>query len=126
MRFIKLLIGTLCTAIRVATSACRHFLVETGAAEDCPSGPVSFGQEMALLLRTNCGLPGCYVLSSPAKGLFVDANDNFDYQVVKGEVDNGSFNNGVVVQKDLPPIGNLLDSELNRMAEWLTAGAPNN
>lgn len=111
------------------TVGCEHdpeeMTVETGST--CPTGTVSFASEIAPIIKTNCGVPGCHVPGGNGNGAFVSGpNAEVDYAVVKSKVDGSSFNNRVLVQKDMPQGGSLTECELNRITEWLNAGAPNN
>lgn len=45
---------------------------------------------------------------------------------LKVVVDNGKFNNRVLVKQDMPPSGPLSPSDRDKLKRWLDAGAPNN
>lgn len=108
---------------------CEHDPEEmaTESGSDCPTGTVSFATEIAPLVKTNCGIPSCHVPGGNGNGTYVSGPDaTVDYAEVKAKVDNGSFNDRVLVQKDMPQGGSLTDCEKNRISEWLNAGAPNN
>jgi hypothetical protein len=49
-----------------------------------------------------------------------------NYAGLKVVVDNGNFNNRVLVKKDMPPAGALSATDLAKLKKWLDAGAPNN
>jgi hypothetical protein len=48
------------------------------------------------------------------------------YSGLKPIIDNGKFNNRVLVNKDMPPSGALGATDLAKLKRWLDAGAPNN
>ncbi len=49
-----------------------------------------------------------------------------NYNGLKVVIDNGNFNNRVLVKKDMPPAGALGTTDLAKLKRWLDAGAPNN
>ncbi len=49
-----------------------------------------------------------------------------NYAGLKVALDNGNFNNRVLVKKDMPPSGALGATDLAKLKRWLDAGAPNN
>lgn len=49
-----------------------------------------------------------------------------NYAGLKVVLDNGNFNNRVLVKKDMPPAGPLSPTDLAKLKRWLDAGAPNN
>lgn len=49
-----------------------------------------------------------------------------DYAGLKVIVDNGKFNDRVIVKKDMPSGGSLDATQIAKLDKWLKAGAPNN
>lgn len=49
-----------------------------------------------------------------------------NYNGLKVVVDNGKFNDRVIVKADMPPAGPLSPQDRDKLKKWLDAGAPNN
>ncbi len=116
--------------LRICTSGFLFILVTTSCvfnSEEELYGPkpeppeeVSYSAHVEPIINMSCATTACHT-----QGGF--ANGNFDnYDGVKAKVDNGSFNQRVLVNKDMPPEGSLSDEELALLKAWLDDGAPNN
>ncbi|MGQ1785290.1 MULTISPECIES: c-type cytochrome [unclassified Saccharicrinis] len=79
---------------------------------------VSYSTDISPIIQMSC--ISCHTQGGFANGFFDD------YDGVKTKVDNGSFRQRVLVQKDMPPEGSLSDKELELIKAWLDDGAPNN
>ena len=88
--------------------------------DDCNPVDVSFSKDIQPLINTTCNKSGCHVQGGTGNGIF----DNYD--PIKAKVDNGSFRQRVLVQKDMPPSTPLSNCQLKYIESWLNAGAPNN
>ena len=86
----------------------------------CDSLNTKFAAVIMPIVQANCATPGCHVPGGSGKGDFTA------YDGVKAKVDNGSFNNRTIVQKDMPPLGPLPDSLLQKIDCWVQKGARNN
>lgn len=87
---------------------------------DCDPSNVSFAADIMPILSNGCAVVGCHVQGGSGVGLFEN------YNQVKAKVDDGSFEQRVIVQMDMPPSGPLSDCQIDFITEWLSQGAPNN
>jgi uncharacterized membrane protein len=74
----------------------------------------TFTNFVAPLINNKC--MNCHNVTPPILG---------NYSKLKLIVDNGKFNERVIVQKNMPPSG-LTNTELEKIKQWLAAGALNN
>ncbi len=86
----------------------------------CDTNNASFVDEILPIIRTSCAVTGCHVQGGNGNGIFEN------YNQIKAKVDNGSFRDRVIVQRDMPPSQPLGDCELDHIRQWLDDGAPNN
>lgn len=87
----------------------------------CDSLDVTFSQKINPIIQNNCSNAGCH--DSNANGTWGDFTS---YVGIKEKIDNGSFRNRVLVQKNMPPSGGLTAAELQEIECWLNDAAPNN
>jgi hypothetical protein len=80
------------------------------------TGAVTYTNYIAPLITSNCASSGCHATKFPILG---------DYPKLKTIIDNGTFKNRVMVQRNMPP-GGLTASAYVKIQKWLDAGAPNN
>lgn len=85
----------------------------------CDTTAVSFADDIMPMIQGNC-ITGCHVAGGTGSGIFEN------YAEVKAKVDNGSMNNRVVVQRNMPPSGALTECQILQMQAWILNGAPNN
>ncbi|MFM1876521.1 MAG: hypothetical protein RL266_2258 [Bacteroidota bacterium] len=85
----------------------------------CDTSAVSFANDIMPMIQGNC-VTGCHVAGGTGLGIFEN------YAEVKAKVDNGSMNNRVVVQRNMPPSGALTECQILQMRAWILNGAPNN
>ena len=85
----------------------------------CDVSAVSYTNDVLPIINASCATSGCHVSGGTGPGDFSNYND------LKGKVDNGSFENRVLVQKNMPPSTPLSDCELAILQAWLDNGAPN-
>ncbi len=71
------------------------------------------------LVQTRCAIPACHVPGGDGPGDFTQ------YTNVKAAVDNGSFQQQVLIQRSMPPTGPLPACDLQKAQAWVDAGAPN-
>lgn len=104
----------------VSTSCEFNSEEELYGPEPEPPVEVSYSAHIEPIIQMSCATTACHT-----QGGF--ANGNFDdYTGVKAKVDNGSFEQRVLVDKDMPPGGSLSNEELALLKAWLDNGAPNN
>ena len=70
-------------------------------------------------MDVNCNTSGCHAAGSPY-------GDLTNYSGVKAKVDNSTFKERVIVQKNMPPAYSLSQTDLDKLNCWLEAGIPNN
>lgn len=81
---------------------------------------VSFSTDVQPIILTNCAISGCHVAGGVGPGEYQD------YTGLKVAVDAGTFEQRVIVQRDMPPTGALPDCDLLLLEKWIAQGAPNN
>jgi hypothetical protein len=105
--------------ILASTSCVFNSEEELYGPEPEPPVEVSYSTDISPIIQMSCATTACHT-----QGGF--ANGNFDdYAGVKAKVDNGSFRQRVLVDKDMPLGGSLSDEELAILEAWLDNGAPN-
>lgn len=72
------------------------------------------------IINASCATTGCHVSGGNAPGDFTVFNE------LKSKVDNGSFEDRVLIQKNMPPNAQLSDCDLEILQAWLDSGALNN
>tara|TARA_B100000965_G_C19503450_1_gene718528 strand:- start:276 stop:632 length:357 start_codon:yes stop_codon:yes gene_type:complete len=88
--------------------------------EECEPENVSFSKYIQPLLNNACNTTGCHVQGGSGRGLF----ENYDQ--VKSKIDKGSFQQRVLVLKDMPPSQSLSDCQLKTIQKWIDEGAQDN
>lgn len=86
----------------------------------CDVTNVTYSKDILLIINTSCATAGCHVTGGSGPGNFTT------YAGVKAKVDNGSFANRVLVQKNMPPSGPLSDCNIAKIQKWINDGALNN
>ena len=81
----------------------------------CDTTNVDFGNEIQPIINTNCAISNCHV---PGMGLV----DLTTYSGVIGIVDNGSLEQRVIIQKDMPPSGPLNNCDIKKIETWIING----
>lgn len=94
----------------------EHYYAENA----CDTANISFSEDIFPIIQGNCSTAGCHVAGGSAPGIFSN------YAGVMDKVNNGSFENRVIVQRDMPPNGSLTECQINLIQAWLSAGAPDN
>lgn len=87
----------------------------------CDSSSVTYTNFVANVMSSNCTFSGCH-----------NSGSSFDlttYASLKLKIDDGTFNNRVLVQKDMPPAYSSgpvsLDAcTLGKLKKWINNGAP--
>ena len=86
----------------------------------CDLSDVTYADQVSSIINSSCATSGCHVAGGTGSGDFT----NFDE--LKSKVDNGSFENRVLVEKTMPPSSQLSDCDLQILQTWLDNGALNN
>jgi hypothetical protein len=84
----------------------------------CDSIGVTYTNDVYPIIHTNCVVPGCH-----------GAGATWDYTTyagLKAKVDNGSFEQRVIIQRSMPDGPPLSAQEIDILKCWLLDGAPNN
>jgi len=106
---------SLFAAIIVLQNSCTK---EQGKTK-CDSLNTKFTAVIMPIIQANCATPNCHVSG-------FSFGDFTTYDGVKAKVDNGSFNNRVIIQKNMPPSVPLPDSLLQKIDCWVQKGARSN
>jgi len=78
-----------------------------------------YSSDIKPIIEGSCLSSGCHNSGS--------ANGDFTtYPGLKAKVDNGSLDNRVIQQKNMPLTGALSMDDLKKIKCWLNSGAPNN
>ncbi len=86
---------------------------------ECGVEALTYNTDIAPIISQSCSYSGCHDGNSGAISLT-------NYAAVKASVDNGSFENRVLVQKNMPPGEALSNCEITQLSAWIAAGAPEN
>lgn len=79
---------------------------------------VSYEFHIEPIVSASCATPNCHVSGG-------NANGNFEtYDGVLAKVNNGSFEEEVIISQSMPPSGPLPDCQLQLIEAWLSQGAP--
>ncbi len=84
----------------------------------CDASQVRYQADIRPIIANRCATPGCHVQGG---GSFTLEN----YAQLKAKVDDGSFEQRVLVVRDMPPGGPLTDCQIIFIQEWVSRGAPN-
>lgn len=86
---------------------------------DCSKINSSYSSDIKPIIAANCLSSGCHNAGS-ANG------DLTTYTGLKAKADNGSLDNRVIQQRNMPPSGSLAIDDLKKIKCWLNSSAPNN
>lgn len=115
-------IGTLVMVIvSIAFTSCYFDKEELlyGQSE-CTPMDVRFEQHILPIVQNSCAVVGCHVQGGLAPGIFEN------YTQIKDAVDRGSFQQRVLVNRDMPPSSPLSNCQLDFIRAWIEEGALNN
>lgn len=87
---------------------------------DCDTSNVSFSADIMPIIDASCATVGCHVQGGIGNGIFENYNN------IKAKVDNGSFGDRLLIDRDMPPSGPLSSCQMEHVQAWLDNGAPNN
>lgn len=84
---------------------------------DLPAS-VTYTAHIQPIIAQSCAIAGCHVTGGGGNG-------NFEtFAGVQGKVQNGTFEETVLISGSMPPSGNLSSCDLQLIEAWLTAGSP--
>lgn len=86
----------------------------------CDVSNVTYSNDVSAIINNSCATTGCHVSGGTGPGNFTE------YNQLKITVDNGTFENRVLIQKTMPPSTPLSDCELQLLQAWLDDGALQN
>lgn len=86
----------------------------------CDTSNVSFASDIMPIIQGNCATTGCHVQGGAGPGIFVNYNGLME------KVNSGTFEQRVLIDKNMPPAAPLSVCQQNLIRAWLNAGAPNN
>ena len=69
--------------------------------------------DVSLIINTSCAVTGCHVSPTNAGGL-----DCSSYSAMKSVLDNGRFEQRVLIDQNMPPNGTLSTSDLDLLRQW--------
>lgn len=86
----------------------------------CDTADITYSEDVAPIINSSCATSGCHVAGGTGPGNFTVFSE------LLAKVNNGSFENRVLVQKTMPPGTALINCELDILQTWIDNGAPNN
>ena len=88
-------------------------------APECKVEGITYDVDVAPIMAKSCAYSGCHDGNSGAISLT-------NYAAVKASVDNGSFENRVLIQKNMPPGEQLSNCAIAQLSAWIADGALEN
>ena len=86
----------------------------------CDGSNLSYNTGVSDIINSNCNASGCHNSGSP-HGSFTS------FSGLQGVVNNGTFNQRVLVNQDMPEgSATLTESQLNKLKCWVDNGFPEN
>lgn len=86
----------------------------------CDVSSLTYSTDVLPIINASCATTGCHVSGGNAPGNFANFNE------LKAKVTNGSFENRVLIQQNMPPNAELSECDLQILQAWLDNGALNN
>jgi len=86
----------------------------------CDTAAVSFSADIKPIIDGSCATIGCHVQGGTGIGLLEN------YRQIKAKIDDGTFENRVITQLDMPPSAPLSDCQIMHIKQWVAEGALNN
>jgi hypothetical protein len=87
---------------------------------DCSTIDSKYSTSIKNIMSANCTTSGCH------DGNSYGAVDLRTYNNIKPYIDNGKFNQEVIVDKTMPKGKTLSQGDRDKIKCWLDSGAPNN
>jgi hypothetical protein len=73
--------------------------------------------DVKIILDVSCAVSGCHNTATQAGNL-----DCSSYVGIKNILENGTFNNRVLVQRSMPSVGTLSTTNFEKLVEWKENG----
>ena len=86
---------------------------------NCREAPVSFSQEISVILKNNCQNSGCHI----ANGYLPDFTD---HSSIAKLIQTGIFTKRVITRQNMPPGKPLQKNDLDAIRCWINQGYPKN
>ena len=109
-------------AVLVFLSSCYYDNYESlypDANLACDTTSVTYSNQVAPLVSKSCATFGCHVQGTGRVLLT-------DYTNIKTTIDNGTFQQRALTNKDMPPSGPLGSCDIKKIEAWIENGAQNN
>lgn len=86
---------------------------------ECDGSNLTYNSGISSIINSNCNASGCHGNAS--------SNGDFtSYANLQGVINNGRFNNRVLITKDMPQGSSLTDGQLSQIKCWADNGFPEN
>ncbi|MCB0495816.1 MAG: hypothetical protein KDC79_06750 [Cyclobacteriaceae bacterium] len=85
----------------------------------CDTTNVTFTNLVSPIVNESCATSGCHVQGTGRVLLT-------DYSSIKAAIDNGTFQQRALINKDMPPSGPLGSCDIKKIEAWISNGAQNN
>lgn len=89
-------------------------------ANQCDTVDITWTTHIEPVIRGKCSITGCHVAGGTGNGIFES------YENVKVKALDGSLMQRTVTDQDMPPSGPLSSCQMEQIAAWVAAGAPEN
>lgn len=78
---------------------------------------LTYTEHIKPIVDASCAISGCHVSGGSGPGNYTT------YAGLQAYLDDGSFNQRVVVDQNMPPSGGLSDCQLQFINQWIQSGA---
>ena len=94
-------------------------VTSSNGSSDCEK--ITYSKDIEPIMKTNCATKGCHVPNGASPDLTI-------FQGAKESADNGQLKKRMIDGNPsfMPSSGKLSDTDLEKVACWINAGAPNN
>lgn len=113
----KYILPLICVAFFLGTGCTKDNAEDLDTNPTCDTEGITYENTVKAIMNTHC--ISCHSAGGQTPNLTT-------YGGVKSSVDNGSFNQQVLVLKTMPPSGPLTTCQQNKLTQWIADGAPEN
>jgi hypothetical protein len=78
---------------------------------------LTYTEHIKPIIDASCAISGCHVSGGDGPGNYTT------YAGLQSSLDDGSFNQRVLVDRDMPPNGSLTDCQIQFINQWIQNGA---